>query len=104
MPSNDPVLMLFRAAVERAYGERVDRVVLFGSRARGDHRPDSDYDLAVFVRDMGSLWDELGTLAAISTDLKEETGAMISAKPFPPEAWQSDSRLLHTMRDEGVEL
>lgn len=37
-----------RAAAERAVAEHdgVDAVVLFGSRARGDHRPDSDFDLA----------------------------------------------------------
>jgi predicted nucleotidyltransferase len=27
------------------------RIVLFGSRARGDHRPDSDLDLLVFLPD-----------------------------------------------------
>ena len=31
---------------------RVTNVVLFGSRARGDARPDSDYDVAVFVRNL----------------------------------------------------
>ena len=38
-----------QAAAERAVAEHagVDAVVLFGSRARGDHRPDSDFDLAV---------------------------------------------------------
>jgi predicted nucleotidyltransferase len=33
------------------YGERIERVVLFGSRARGDAHEDSDYDVAVFLRD-----------------------------------------------------
>ena len=28
---------------------RPARVILFGSRARGDHQPDSDYDLLVVV-------------------------------------------------------
>jgi predicted nucleotidyltransferase len=32
------------------YGERAERVVLFGSRARGDAHRDSDYDVAVFLR------------------------------------------------------
>jgi len=33
---DDPVLKRFRAELEKAYGETLDRVVLFGSRARGD--------------------------------------------------------------------
>jgi uncharacterized protein len=31
---NDPILERFRAAVTELYGERLERVVLFGSRAR----------------------------------------------------------------------
>ncbi|MFI5013319.1 MAG: nucleotidyltransferase domain-containing protein [Hyphomicrobiales bacterium] len=45
-------LQAFRRDVERALPGKVERVVLFGSRARGDARPDSDYDVAVFVRDL----------------------------------------------------
>ena len=33
-----------------ADGARVSRIILFGSRARGDARADSDYDLLVIVR------------------------------------------------------
>lgn len=29
-----------------------DALILFGSRARGDHRPNSDFDLAIKVRDL----------------------------------------------------
>jgi predicted nucleotidyltransferase len=41
------------------YGDRLERVALFGSRARGDHRPDSDYDVAVLIKDPGALTEEL---------------------------------------------
>ncbi len=44
----DPILARFRAALDALYGARIERVVLYGSRARGDHREDSDYDIAVF--------------------------------------------------------
>jgi uncharacterized protein len=33
-PSDDPILKRFRAALDEMYGERLERVVLFGSRAR----------------------------------------------------------------------
>jgi predicted nucleotidyltransferase len=49
MATTDPVLRKFRAALDEVYGERIERVVLYGSRARGDARPDSDYDVAVFL-------------------------------------------------------
>jgi len=45
----DPVLRRFGAALRETYGDRLERAVLFGSRPRGDHQPDSDYDVAVFI-------------------------------------------------------
>ncbi len=47
---DDPILKRFRAALDALYGGRIERVVLYGSRARGDAREDSDYDIAVFQR------------------------------------------------------
>ncbi len=41
-PLADPILTRFRAVLDDLYGSRLERVVLFGSRARGDARPDSD--------------------------------------------------------------
>jgi predicted nucleotidyltransferase len=48
------------------YGPRLERVVLFGSRARGDAQPDSDYDVAVFLNGLdgsSDRWEELRKLA-----------------------------------------
>lgn len=48
--ATDPVLQEFRAALAELYGPALDRVMLFGSRARGDAGAASDYDLAVFLK------------------------------------------------------
>lgn len=103
-PSNDPVLNRFRAALAAVYGARLQRVVLFGSRARGDERPDSDYDIAVFLKNLGPLWKEQGPLAAITTDILYDTGAVISAKPFSAESYDKRTALMQEIRREGIEL
>ncbi len=45
--------------------------MLFGSRARGDAKPGSDYDIAVFLSGMESRWDEAGVLAEARTAADE---------------------------------
>ena len=103
-PQNEPVLKRFRAAVAEVYGDRLERVILYGSRARGDHQPDSDYDIAVFIKDPGSFYDESGRLAAITTDILEDTGAVISATPFAAGAYQERSGFMHELRKDGLDL
>lgn len=44
-------LIAFRDSVAQALPGAVHDVLLFGSRARGDASPDSDYDVAVVLRD-----------------------------------------------------
>ena len=62
--ANDPVLTRFRAVLDVLYGDRLERAVLFGSRARGDARPDSDYDVAVFLRNYHGFWNEVQRLSS----------------------------------------
>ncbi|MBM3790261.1 MAG: nucleotidyltransferase domain-containing protein [Acidobacteria bacterium] len=45
----DQVLRSFLSRIE-GLRPRLRRMVLFGSHARGDHRPDSDYDLLLVVK------------------------------------------------------
>jgi predicted nucleotidyltransferase len=103
-PQNDPVLKRFRAAVNEIYGDRVERVVLYGSRARGDARKDSDYDIAVFIKDPGNFSEESAHLAEVSTDILFDTGAVISATPFPAGAYRERTGFMHELRKDGFDL
>jgi predicted nucleotidyltransferase len=103
-PPDDPILRRFRAALDELYGERAERVLLFGSRARGDARADSDYDIAVFIKNPGALSAELHRLAAVSTDILLDTGAVISAKPFRAGAYRLRTGFMHELRRDGIDL
>ncbi len=71
----DPVLEKFRAAVAEHFGDRLERIVLFGSRAHGDARADSDYDIAIFVQDLGNRRRDFAGIAPVAVDLLDEDDA-----------------------------
>jgi uncharacterized protein len=100
----DPILSRFRATLDEVYGERIERVVLFGSRARGDARPDSDYDVAVFLKDFESFGTEAGRLADVETDILFDTGAVINALPFKAGAYEHRTGLMAELRRDGLDL
>lgn len=95
----DPILGRLRASLQRIYGDKIERVVLFGSRARGDARPDSDYDVAVFLREPDSFWTESGRLAEIETDVLYDTGAVVNALPFDSAHFDEGALLQELERD-----
>ena len=101
---DDPVLIRFRNALSTAYGGKLERVVLFGSRARGVARPDSDYDIAVFIHGPDSFGDEAGRLAEIETDILFDTGVVINALPFRAGAYLDRTGLMSELRRDGVDL
>jgi predicted nucleotidyltransferase len=82
--ADDPLLKRFRSTLAEMDGQRHERVMLYGCRARGDARDESDYDIAVFLRNYRpGTSTELYRLADLSTAILSETGAFIHAMPYP---------------------
>jgi len=104
MPTDDPILQRFLAALDKLYESRLDRVILYGSRARGEAHPDSDYDIAVFLKDMNDRWIEFDRLTVIETDILYDTGEVIHAMPFLASRYAEASPLMQEIRREGVDL
>jgi uncharacterized protein len=100
----DPILSRFRAALEEVYGERIERVVLFGSRARGDARPDSDYDVVVFLKDFDGFGKEAGRIAEIEADILTETGVVINTMPLQAGSYRDRTGLMRELRRDGLDL
>lgn len=105
MPPIDATVSKFRVALEAAYGPRIERVVLYGSRARGDAKQGSDYDVARFLRDIVNRWEEFGTLADIELNLLDATGEAVHVMPYPAGSWRDPaSPIMYEIRRDGIDL
>ena len=91
-PLNIQQLQTTVAPLASRYG--VERMYLFGSRARGDHRPDSDYDFLISKGRVCSLfthaalWQDLETALQAPVDLVTDTS--------------SDRELIHQARKDAI--
>jgi predicted nucleotidyltransferase len=101
---HDPMLARFRSALDGIYGDQIERVVLFGSRARGDADANADYDIAVFLRNFRDRWTEVDRLIPVVTDILYDDGAFIRAMPYCEGAYQDRTPLMHEIRREGFDL
>lgn len=102
--SEDPILRCIRTSLRAIYGDRIERLVLFGSRARGDAHTGSDYDVAVFLKDLTDRWREFHRLADLRTAILAERGAFLEARPFRAGSYRDRTPLMHEIRRDGVDL
>lgn len=106
---DDPILPRLKKELEALYGTRLKRVLLYGSRARGDHQPDSDYDVLVVLEGPVDRRAELERLSALSARLTWDTvtnknPVVASFKAVTEETLASRTGFMHNVRNEAVEL
>lgn len=94
----------FARRLKAKYGDRIDRIVLFGSVARGEDLEGSDVDVLVISRD--ASWAFRTAVAAEAADLLVRDGVYISAKPLTPEEFARTETTLfgRNVRREGQVL
>ncbi len=78
MNGKEKALRDFLKRVKEKFGDRIEKVILFGSYARGDAGEESDIDLLVITG--GERFEMQKNLSGVAIDILLETGVYISAK------------------------
>jgi predicted nucleotidyltransferase len=102
---NHPILRAARAAAEARFGPRLERVILFGSRARGDHTELSDWDIALVLNDEPTKADWTAAYRLDGELFDLTGGAAVQFLPVSRAALERRGRYIYLdIEREGVPL
>ena len=88
-------------------GIGVERILLFGSRARGDYREDSDWDLFVVIDTSLSFsekWDIIDTIKVRLAKAGIPNDIILKSKEEVEEDKQDVGKLTYYVLKEGIEV
>jgi predicted nucleotidyltransferase len=84
-----------------------DRLILFGSQARGDDRPDSDWDLLVLLnKEKRNFIEDSNKYAYPFTEMGLKYNVLINAKIFTEKEWkrQKPSVFYKNVEHDKIEI
>ncbi len=98
-----PIIDEFVQRARALYGDRLLRVVVYGSCARNEATAESDIDLAVVLAGEVVPGKEIDRMIDIVTDINLEHGVLLSVYPVSEDDYANrNSPLLINIRREGV--
>jgi predicted nucleotidyltransferase len=101
----DPLLTDLRRALDDLYGDRLVRLMLYGSQARGDTHEESDVDLLVVLKGPVESGHEIRRMGDIRTRLGLQHERALSLLPISETEYQErSSSWLTNARRDGKDL
>lgn len=97
------IFSLVKANLEKAYGDRLKGVVVYGSEARGEAKEDSDIDLLVLLDGDVDVWDDAKRIIHALYPIQLDVVRPIHATPVNIGVYTSgEYGLYQNARREGV--
>lgn len=86
---SDRIAREFAAELRKRLGDRIQKIILYGSRARGDFREGSDFDFLVVLDPKGRDFRELDDAALdAAVVILNRYDLLVSPQVLAPETWE----------------
>jgi len=95
-----------KQGLEKLYGDNLVRLILYGSKARGDAEDGSDIDILVVLKEMGLNYDEIKKINNVAAPICLKSDLVISAIPMNKKWVDADYRtiFIYNVMNEGIIL
>jgi predicted nucleotidyltransferase len=99
------ILSVIRSEFSKILGEALDQIILYGSPARGDARPDSEIDILVVINGEVDYAQLLRQTSEINSRLSLENDIVISRAFISKERYLNEfSPFILNVRREGIAI
>jgi len=100
-----PILNELKRELQALYGDRLVRLILFGSHARGEANLDSDIDLLAVLKSPVSQVQEISYMSELCFKILLDYDELVSIIPMSEDRFNAkDVALLRNIQREGIEL
>ncbi len=94
-----------KLGLKELYGDRLVKLILFGSHARGEANPDSDIDLLAVLKSPVFQVQEISYMSNLRVKILLELDELVSIIPITEEDFHKRNvGFLRNIRKEGIEL
>ena len=99
------ILSELKQELQKMYGDRLVRLILFGSHARGEANPDSDIDLLAVLKSPVSQVQEISYMSNLRVKILLDYNELVSIIPMSEDRFNAKTvSLLRNIQREGIEL
>ena len=101
----ETILNELKRELRSLYGDRLVKLILFGSHARGEANPDSDIDLLAVLKSPVSQVQEISYMSELRVKILLDYNELVSIIPMSEDRFNAKTvSLLRNIQREGIEL